>query len=168
MRIPTKTILISLSLIILILFGFLFYVLYKIRTQNQKVINLEVQAEELKQMDNIAQTIRFTKNNTGDDLARLDNLILSQDKIVPFIENVEGIGKQMGLKTQITSVSTDETNVFVEIDTEGEWIRSMDFVHAVENLPLKVTIDEMAITFLGDLSQKWHTRISLSLPFISN
>jgi len=132
------------------------------------VVTLEVEAEELGQVDNIAQTIRVSRNNAGEDLASLDSLILSQNKIVPFIEMIESLGKQMNLEIKTSSVSTDETNVFIVIEADGEWARSMNFIHALESLPLKAVIDEATTNLLGDGSQGWHTRVAISLPFVGN
>lgn len=167
MRTPTKTILISLCLLTLVLLAVLVYGLYKIRVQSEEVVSLESQAESLGQMDNVAQSVRSIKNSSGTDLAGLDNLIVSQKKVVSFIEMIESLGGSMGLETHTLSVNTDETTVRIALETDGPWARSMGFIRALENLPYKITLDET--TMASNLeSEEWHTNITIILPFFDN
>ena len=152
------------SLLCLALVMVLVYGLYKIRIQNQEVENLETQAESLGQMDDIVQSVRSIKINAGADLASLDNLILSQSKMVSFISMVESLGKQMGLKIVTASVATDKASVHITFDTDGVWSRTMDFVHALENLPYKITLDESTISSTGGTSHGWHGHIIVTAP----
>ncbi len=167
MRTPTKTILISLCLLVLTLIVVLVFGLYKIRAQSEEVVSLENKAESLGQMDNIAQSVRSIRNSSGANLSRLDNLIVSQKKVVSFIEMVEGLGGQMGLLTKTLSVNTDETTVRIALETDGSWARSMNFIQALENLPYKVVLDETTMAYSAE-SKSWHTNIIIVLPFFDN
>lgn len=167
MRTPTKTILVSLSLVATGLLLILIFGLYKIRTQSAEVVAFENQAESLGQMDNIAQTVRSIKNNYGVDLSKVDNLIVSQKKVVAFIEMIEGLGGEIGLKTHTLSVNTDEATVRIALETDGLWARSMDFIQTLENLPYKVILDETTMAYNVELKE-WHTTIIIVLPFFDN
>ncbi len=167
MRTPTKTILISLFLLASVLLIVLIYGLYKIRTQSEQVVNLESRAVSLGQMDNVAQSVRFIKNSSGRDLSSLDGLIISQKKVVSFIEMIERLGGNMGLETHTLSVNTDEATVRIALETDGSWARSMDFIRALENLPYKVVLDETT-TASNFESEGWHTNITMILPIFDN
>lgn len=167
MRTPTQTILISLGLAALGLLAVLTYGLYKIRTQSTEVASLESRAASLGQMDNVAQIVRSIRNNWGADLSKLDSLIVSQKKVVAFIEMIENLGRDMELETHTISVNTDEATVRIALETDGSWGHSMSFVQALENLPYKVVLDEATLSTNSE-SRGWHTNIVLILPFFDN
>lgn len=135
--------------------------------QNGEAVSLESQAESLGQMDNVAQSVRSIKNNSGADLAGLDNLVISQKKVVSFIGMIESLGGNMGLLTHTLSVATDETTVRIALETDGSWTHSMDFIQALETLPYKVVLDETTMAYNVD-SSGWHTNITIILPFFDN
>jgi len=167
MRTPTKTILISLSLLSLVLLAVLIFGLYKIRLQSEESVSLEGRAASLGQMDNVAQSVRSIKNSSGVDLSKLDDLIVSQKKVVSFIEMIENLGGSMNLLTHTLSVNTDETMVRIALETDGSWTRSMNFIQALESLPYKVTLDETTMSYNAE-SKEWHTNIVIILPFFDN
>jgi len=168
MKFPTKTILVSMILSVIILMVVLSYGLYQMRIQSLKAQNLKTQVSSLEQIDSVAQTIRFLKNNSGDYLASLDKLTFSQTKIVSFIELVEGLGKQFGLEINTVSVTTDKTTVHIIFEADGGWARSIDFIHAIENLPFIVLIDDATMTTAQESVRGWRTHVELAIPFFDN
>lgn len=151
----TKTLLYASLASTLILLAVLSYGFYDIRAKNKETSALLNEADVSTQSNMLAQSIRSMKNNSAGDIMLLDTSTLSDDKLVPFIELIEGVGKGMSLKTTITSVSVDKADarasavepakVHVTVQTEGAWAPSIGFLHALENLPTPVAIDSTTL-----------------------
>ena len=166
--------LVTLAFISVVLLVVLVLGAYNIQSKNQKVLKLLALADEAAESRTLAQSIRVLQNNAAEDLMAFDNLTLSDDKLVPLIENIEGMSRALGLDTSIVSVSKIEDKKSVEPDiirivmeTRGSWAQTLSFLSAIESLPHRVMIEELGLSRVeaspAGNGASWRLRIVLSL-----
>ena len=165
MKTATKKTLISLISLLVILVGLALFGLYKIQSMDKSVFELENQLSSLSQVDSITQFIRSARNNAQPDLLNLEEIVMTRPKLVSLIETLEGLGQSLSLETTIISVNTDKTTIHMVVETEGGFVRSVDFLRALENLPHRVVIVETSLSASPSLPRTWSTRSSIALPF---
>lgn len=169
----TLTILILSSSVALLLLGLLTYVIYDIRASSRKTVALLQEADKITSEDLLFQSIRSVRGSIIEDLSNFDDIVLTEEKVVPLIERIEDAGRGLGLETTITSVSllkvegngvaqpTDKPKrVKLIIETKGGQNSTLNFLSALESLPQRILIDE------SNLIQEeggWRTRTALSV-----
>src|SRR3989338_11028285 len=78
--------------------------IYSIKIKNQEASELINLANQDAQVGILAKSIRTIQNNATDDIVTFDAMTLSNEKLVPFIESLEGAGQIFGLETDVVSV----------------------------------------------------------------
>jgi len=166
--------LITLTFISVVLLVVLILGAYNIQSKNQKIPKLLNLADEAVESRALAQSIRVLQNNAAEDLAAFDSLTLSDDKLVPLIEDIEGMGRALGLDTSIVSVGKIEDKKSVQPDiirivmeTRGSWTQTLAFLSAIESLPHRVMIEELGLSRVeaspAGNGASWRLRTVLSL-----
>ncbi|OHA92438.1 MAG: hypothetical protein A2665_00390 [Candidatus Zambryskibacteria bacterium RIFCSPHIGHO2_01_FULL_46_30] len=166
--------LVTLAFISVVLLVVLVLGAYNIQSKNQKILKLLDLADKVAESRALAQSIRVLQNNAAEDLVIFDSLTLSDDKLVPLIENIEGMSRALGLDTSIVSVSKIEDKKSVEPDiirivmeTRGSWVQTFSFLSAIESLPHRVMIEELGLSRVeaspAGNGASWRLRIVLSL-----
>jgi hypothetical protein len=185
----TKTILTFTILAIIFLGGVLSYGFERIKMENESASALENQSDAANAANSLARTTRADRDKASADLSYLDQITLTQSEIVPFIELMESTARQMGLKIKISSVNADPAPktssttvstyippqaVHISLSTDGPWLASLGFLHALENLPQKVVLDKADLDFIPPILQQgatttptatvsnWHGSFSLT------
>ncbi|MEX2013479.1 MAG: hypothetical protein WD897_01000 [Parcubacteria group bacterium] len=163
----SKLLLITLSFISVILLTILILGAYNIQLKNKEASELLNLADESAEARTLAQSIRTTQENAVEDLTAFDSLVLSGDRLVPLIDNIERAGRTFGLDTNIVSVAKIEDKESIEPDmiqvvmeTQGSWAPTLSFLRAIESLPHRVMIEESS---LSRVEVGWRSRIVLSL-----
>lgn len=152
-KLPTKSILIFLLTLSVFLVGVIGYGIYYIANKNRETSGLEATIEADSKNSVLIQSIKSIENKSGNDLESLDNLALSKEDLVSFIENLENTAKSMGLNVKIASVSVEApkddsspSKIHLKIDTSGKWAGTLQFIHALENLPYRAIINSSEIS----------------------
>jgi len=163
----SKFILLSHSLILLIVIGIVIFALYNIKNKNQEAFQLQINADETALARQISRSIRLAQNNSSQDLADFDKLLLTSGKLVSLIDNIEKSGRALGLETNIVSVGKAEEKdsgqsniVSIAIETKGAWVPTLSFIRTIESLPYRVMISR---SDLSKVDNEWHLKITLSL-----
>ncbi|MFZ2048867.1 MAG: hypothetical protein WAV25_01030 [Minisyncoccia bacterium] len=177
-----KTILYILWILTIMFLGVLVFGVYIIRAENQNISVLQNQADEATNESSIAGSIRSIKNNYSKELKEITALLIHGDDLVPFIDSVEKLGRDVGLTTKIISVVQDKSNskeikypiiVHITVESEGSWGNNMKFLSAIENLPTNISIENTNLVLNDSTveagkttkpSEKvWHTNITFSI-----
>ncbi|KKW14411.1 MAG: hypothetical protein UY54_C0019G0016 [Parcubacteria group bacterium GW2011_GWA2_50_10b] len=163
----TKLILAVLSLSAALLLVFMVLDIYNIRAQNEETSRLLNTADQAANQKVLSQSIRSFQNQAKNDIALLDNLILTEGRLVPVIEDIEQAGRSLGLQTKIISVDQPDNKgaevsrqIKLVVETSGSWSGNYSFLKALESLPTRVVIDEARLSKEGS---SWQSRITLSL-----
>ncbi len=186
----TKTILTFAILAIIALSGILVYGFDRIKDENESASILQNKSNAASAANNLARTTREDRDKAAGDISVLDQVTLTQAELVPFIELMESTARKMGLSVKISAVNADPSPkissttpsnsfippqaVHISLGTDGPWLASLGFLHALENLPLKVTLDTAALNFTppilspgatttpASISSNWHGSFTLT------
>ena len=164
---PTRSLLIILSLISAILITVLILGTYDIRFKNKEASRLLNLADETTKKEILAQSIRMMQNTALEDIKAFNNIILSDDKLVPLFEDIENSARNLGFDIEISSVEKVKSADSIGLDTirmvieaRGSWASNLSFLNVIENLPNRVLIDESNLSKQAD---SWYLRVVLSL-----
>ena len=167
----SKLILILFSLLLIVMITSAAVTIYEIGIKNKETSRLQDEADSLTEARNLSHSIRLVQNSAAEDLADFNNFLLSNDKLVFLIEDIEKTGRTLGLETSIVSVGKTEGNgsiqsgmINIAIETQGSWTPTLSFLRAIEFLPYRVMISESNLSKVGD---SWHLRIVLSLYLLN-
>ena len=168
----TKLIVILLSTTT-VLFALIFvYAMYDIEKKNKQTSALLVTAQERAGQELLIQAIRITQNSAKGEISSLDDLVLRERELVTLIEDLEGLGKRLGLEVRTLSVSAGEQpssggavsgeprRVGLSIEAVGSWDGAVNFLKAIETLPQRVMISE---TNLAKRSDDWYVKADFAL-----
>lgn len=157
----------TLSLVSLVLLSALVFGIYDIKTKNKKISLLLSEADRTSETGKLAQSIKTIKTNAGEDLTTFDEIVFTNEKLVPLIENIESTGRSFKLETKIVSVGKIEDKNAVEpdlirivLETQGAWAETFVFLRAIESLPQRVMIDDSS---LSEVDVNWRLRMTLAI-----
>jgi len=160
---PFLFIVLSISIGLLVI---LIMEIYSIKIKDQEASELINLANQDTKVEILAKSIRTIQNNATDDIATFDALTLSNEKLVPFIESLEGAGQIFGLETDVVSVEklggkkvVEPDIIRIVMETRGAWAPTFSFIRAVGSLPHRVMIDEIN---LSKDENYWRLKIVLS------
>lgn len=163
----SKLLMIVLSCVLVVLLAALVAGTYILRAKNQEISELIYSADRAGEAEELIRSIQAIQNDAKEDLEAFNNFVLSEDKLVVLIEDIEEAGRTLGLDTKIISVGKTESKkalvpdtVRIAIETHGSWAASLSFVRTMENLPHRVMIDESS-QYKED--EGWRSKIILSL-----
>lgn len=144
-----------LSLAVLALFAAQYFLYRDIKTKNEKVGTLEHELSlQNNRQDYLISMQRLIQSMSG-DIESINNSIVPADGDVEFIENIESIGKNNGLKVTIDSLVFEDdpsyknanvTGLKVKAKTSGSWSGTYAFLTELESLPVKVKINRFALS----------------------
>ncbi len=147
-----QKILILIPIILLLLFCFAFAFTYqKINDNNQKTqqetINLRT---ETLRRENIA-SLNQSLQKIAPDRILLENHFIKSSDVVPFLNMIEKLGKEVGVLTEINSVNTktDNTELIVDLKASGRFEGIYKFLTLLENSPYELDFSSMNIHLLG-------------------
>ena len=163
----TKSLLTTLVVTAVVLLAVLVIGVYNIRDKNNKTSELLNLADEAAEAGVLVQSIRILQNDAREDLESFDKLILSNDKLVPLIEDIEKTGRGFDLETNILSVgevgksgSVEPQTLRIALEAQGSWSGELSFLKAIESLPYRVMIEE---TDFQKKETGWHLKVVLAL-----
>ncbi len=183
-NLATKTLIVLLGLISLALAGLIFIGFTYIKNKSISTSDTVRKVEESSNNSILAQSINSSGNSSANEIDKLDNLALSQEKLVNFIETLEGLGRNMNVSVKIVSVNSEPgkgedspDKIYFKIEALGNWSGTMQFLHAIESLPYRTMINnsnlsltngsESAATASSTNSQKKTWKLSTDLSAYS-
>ena len=154
---------------ILILFAILatalavgvYVILYKtILTQAAQSFQISYELSQENEKKQHEQDLASIFAKSADDRERNDHSLISQAKIVSFIEMVESIEKQANVKLELSNLHNDDvitdknpiTYLYAHVDAEGTWTNVMRTLLLLENLPYASIVDDVKILRITELS----------------
>lgn len=164
--INTQIRLISLSLVALALLAFIALNWLKIKNENLETTQILIASGATEKAQREAQTIRNIQISAADDLEAFEKIILTDEKLVPLIENIEETSRILRLDLEITSVeksleSEGEPQIIrMAINVEGAWSDIYNFLKAIESLPYRIMIEQVSLEKSGT---KWSETLSFSI-----
>lgn len=140
-------------IIILTTASIVFYILFfnTIKNKNKEislilnVTDTAIQREiKLKSVDEIIKDTEYERK-------KLDTYFVADDSIVDFIEDIEELGRYVGIDIEIASVNIDNDLktedaiseiLNLNIETKGKWEDIFYFLSLIEKMPFKIDIEK--------------------------
>lgn len=144
-------VLLAVASVVLTGFGYLFvHSMVVSQAENYSKALQEVESE--KGRVDREQGLAKTHADTVAQRARLPGFIISEDKLVDFIESVESAASASGSEITLTSITTEESHLKGNVEVKGSWQSVMRALILIENLPYSISLDKMRLAFA---EKKW-------------
>lgn len=163
-----------LSIVFLLFSCFVFIFLYKGINNNRnetQQLQTELQAEEAKRME--INSLENSIKNIGEDKDLLESHFIKSSNVVPFLNTLERLAINAGLKPEVTSVdiSKDKSNLLVLLKTTGEFSATYKFLLLLENSPYEIELSSVDMRNLDTqnasgntvFSSQWKTSFKIKL-----
>ncbi|MEK7194549.1 MAG: hypothetical protein AAB660_02575 [Patescibacteria group bacterium] len=129
--------------------GGLYYELSSISNIRDDVTEANIAIQEKTGSDSRTKSILALQENYKDDLVVINDSVLNKTELVSVLEELEKTGRNLGLKTSISSITDEATKtasstaqtVRITVNTEGVWSSNLAFVRLIENLPYKISVE---------------------------
>ena len=169
----TKSLLVFSTLLILVALLGVGYELYAIQSKSQATNDLAVQAGAGAAGEKLVADLKSLQVEHAADIQALDAVALKRENLASFLDLVERTGTAVGVKSNIESVSVDqnksasttESRVHVTVTSDGSWPQALMYVHAIESLPYRISVDNVTLGLSNDQKSGvvWRSSITLSL-----
>jgi Tfp pilus assembly protein PilO len=155
---PTKKILelaIALNVLVFGAYGFLFWNIQNKETQAGTIMSEVAQSTA---RNNSLIAIKSSLNENQDFISQMDSLFVPSDGAVAFINMLEALGQQSGVKVSINSVGVTQDpkvakdfkqTLHLSLMTDGSWSNTFAFLSIVENLPYRIQFEQVNLTLSG-------------------
>lgn len=179
----TTTKIIILFILDAIIFGLCFYLFTYIKQIDNMVSSRLAQIESELKADESLRSIKILMNDTKKERERMSLVFIQPDDTVNFIETIESLGDLTGVKLEIDSVGVDNlkskktgsTELFrISLKTEGSWTNTIHFLTLLENVPHKISFENVNLSKVSDLNDGdkglsyWNGNFNLSALKIKN
>lgn len=139
---------------ILAIASVVFYVLFfnNVKGKNETIstiindIDIAIQKET--RLKSAKDIIKDTETGRG----KLDTYFIDNEEIIDFIEEIEKIGRDIGVEIEIISVSISDSKIQrdnisevlnLDLKAEGKWSSVFHFLALIEKMPFKINISKI-------------------------
>lgn len=142
-----------------IVFGACFYLFTDIKNIDKAVSERFVQIESEVKKDESLRSIKNLMDNTRKEREQIANLFVQPNGTVDFIEAVESLGRIANIKIETESVGVNalkgnmasSSELFrLSIKTEGSWSGTIHLLSLLENMPYKVSFENVILDKVSD------------------
>jgi len=137
--------------------GYIFlYKKVKAQAQHSSEARVEVLLGNQKKLQERELTTLYA--DTQEDRSRVDKYVVSEDKIVNFIETIEKIGSDSLADVEMSSINVEKANskdkknngyINAHLNVRGSWSSVMRALILIENLPYNVDIGHINLVYSG-------------------
>ena len=157
----SKFLLVVFSLTASVSLAVLVFAAYDIRRTNEETSGILNTSDQIAEERILLQSIRVIQNESREELMFLEGFVVSDDTLVPLLDSIESIGQELGLESEILSVEdaslaptsrarsreNQEAKLLrIVVEAKGSWSGVFNFTKALENLPYKVTVEEVNLS----------------------
>ncbi|MEX1120220.1 MAG: type 4a pilus biogenesis protein PilO [Candidatus Paceibacterota bacterium] len=123
-----------------------------IKNKNNQISILENQVDIEVRKDQRLHSIKQVISDVGEEIKRVDTYLISEDGVVELLEDLESLGRTVGVTVGVNSVSVDKADAglpyeLLRIDfvARGGWRNIIQLVSLLETFPRGLTIERMHI-----------------------
>lgn len=146
-------ILIGLNVAVFAFYGLIYF---KIKSNDKASTLYAVTAATDSAKDESLRAMKTSLSQNQDFFAQADSFFIPSDGVVDFINQLEALGKLAHVSLSVASVnvpdqmSTQNADfkqpLGLQIDTQGSWKNTYDFLSILENLPYVVQLNSVTFT----------------------
>jgi hypothetical protein len=122
-----------------------FFIYNKTLAQVVNYVNVNEEVDNEDNRKKNEEVLLSLYESSKESRAKVLSFFVQEDKIVDFIEMVEGIGNSSKTKLEISSITNDDKSLKAKIKVEGGWVNVMTAFSLIENLPVSISIGNVSI-----------------------
>lgn len=103
-----------------------------------------------------AQDIASIYAKYGTERSRIENLLLSQEKIVDFIESLEKIGTTTDARIEITGIATEGEYLKLHVGVTGAWSAVVRTLALIENMQYALSLNDVRLRASTQVDRIWN------------
>lgn len=143
------------AFISLSLYGFLFW---QVKSENEKASTLLQEAEQDIEKEKTLRAAKISLEKNETLIKAIDTYFIPRDGVVPFIEELEKLGKDSGVMLSVGAVSTEvdpkvkddfKETLRLRLETTGSWKDTFYFLSLIESLPYRAQVEQIALSLSG-------------------
>lgn len=148
--------------------GVYFYVWMAIQTTSSDADLLSANLEASIASDQTAKEAETLLVELSGEKKTLEGAFLDDDKLVGFLEQIEGLGTTTGSRVRVLSVdsSTDKQSYRFSISAEGSWQSTYHVLKLIEASPIPVIITMARLERQGGDASRWQELIDFTAPHL--
>lgn len=131
------------------------YLWYSISSTHAKIITLENEIAEAALADQGALEAETLLRNLQDAEKLLTRSFLTDDTLVPFLEQIEGLDALSGGTVTVLSVNGEGQAYKLSVSAEGSWTNVYHVFELIEALPVAVSVSNVRFTRQGGVAAPW-------------
>ncbi len=149
MQNKSEKISLSISIIIFLLLGILFFFLYQkiennIGISKQTQISLQTEMEKRQEIKNFNDSFK----SIAMDKTLFETHFVQSSNIVPFLNTIGQMASSVGTKLEVSSieVAKDNTGLIMEMNNTGSFLQVYRFITLLENSPYELEFSSLDIS----------------------
>lgn len=152
----TLSVMLLLMVVIFVMYYFLFQDI-RYKNQNYQSILRDLSFQNDKQ--NYLASKQKAIDSVSAETSRVEEIIVSKDGDVAFIENLESMARENGLSIEISSLSLDNkldlasssiSVLNIKAKTAGTWLGNYIFLSRLESMPFKTKINAINLSNISN------------------
>jgi len=159
---PEKKTKILISFLVIVVFVTMVTFVFMVRVINSNNGISSEKMMEIKGEKEKAETYLLLKKDlkeSGQNISELDKYIIQSNGVVEFMDYLEKMALNNGLKYEVKSASfepiiggnfTNTELIRIELSVIGEWKNTEYFLGLLENYPLKLTLNRVSLNRFSD------------------
>jgi len=157
-KFKTKKILLIFIVLDILLFLFGSFVFWNVQKVNKETISLTREVTLNTKREMALGSVLKMLNDTKSSIDSLQTFFVGSDSVVVFIEKVENLARNVGVKLVTQNVAEDDASSLkddfkkslkLKVSVSGSWKNILKLTALLENLPYKISLDNITISSDG-------------------
>lgn len=132
------------------------YLVKEVEVLSGEIISTKKEFSKLESRNNKLIETRNDYDNIGNEIDNISDVVVDDDKIVDFIEKVEVIAAEDGVKLEISSVADNKSvkdkggyisQKLFSLKAAGDFNGIMHFLYSLENFGYYINVEDVNIGF---------------------
>src|ERR1035437_10822230 len=170
---PTKKILELVIVLNILVFGAYCFLFWNIQNKEAQAGVLATEASQNATKDTALRSIKSSLTQNKGFITQIDTYFIPSDGAVTFINMLETLGKQSGVKMSIDSVNVTQDpalakdfkqTLHLRLITDGSWLNTFALLSTIENLPYRIEFEQVSLTLSGGSDSILYNGANISSP----
>lgn len=155
-----KQVLVIASLyLVLILAGYIF-LFFHIQNKSTEANTIQEEIALIREQNAQFRNLSGVVKNIDTNREKLNNFFVDDEKIVGFLETLESLSDSSGAEVKVKTINEIEkeknkpAQLSLNVTAEGSWGEVYHFLSLLENIPLKLTLDQTQMRIVNSFDEE--------------
>lgn len=168
-KLPSDTVITFWSVLLAFSLGATGWVVWKINSNASSVQSLLGEIEQTLQLNNSLEKFKVISKESRQQHIKIDTYLVSEDKAVNFVEQLEAIGKEQSIDVKIDSLEEkpigpqNRSVLSLNVIVKGPWQKVMRTVDLIETMPHKTDITTLQLRRLDGDGGMWEGNFTVNV-----